>query len=521
MNSQIAKNRDLKKTWMGMPSRSTILVILVLVFLVVVIEVTLSRFSIASLSEAKKETQEIISGDTEKKASELSLVMNDMKNAGTVAASFLSQKDDDIFDRYYLDIVADNNFNTYAVALVNTEGKGICSLNEDDIDISGSDYFSASTKTYFSFTNDDLIDSKTALTCVIPIFKDDEPFAYLIQYIDIKILENYIPIEGGNRDNSVLIINSQGDRVYSTGRPWIIVGSNLYDTLSELTIEDMQIDKIRANVENRQKQKFVASNGKNNCLLVTVPAGETDWTLVDMVDIDSYVNGMILSKSSGDTALAKRLAFFTILVVGIFAAIFIRYRYNDAKTSKDLENKADSDLLTGLNNKITTERKIDECLTNENDTHHMMLLFDIDNFKKINDTMGHAFGDLVLKTLGEQLSQEFRKTDILGRLGGDEFVIFLRDIKTEDVIKMEADKILNFFKSFKVGDYVKYSATASIGVAMYPDDGKNFEELYKAADNALYEAKKQGKNRLIYYNKDMADNIEKRDKEAKDHPGLR
>ena len=86
MNSQIAKNRDLKKTWMGMPSRSTILVILVLVFLVVVIEVTLSRFSIASLSEAKKETQEIISGDTEKKASELSLVMNDMKNAGTVAA---------------------------------------------------------------------------------------------------------------------------------------------------------------------------------------------------------------------------------------------------------------------------------------------------------------------------------------------------------------------------------------------------------------------------------------------------
>ena len=188
MNSQIAKNRDLKKTWMGMPSRSTILVILVLVFLVVVIEVTLSRFSIASLSEAKKETQEIISGDTEKKASELSLVMNDMKNAGTVAASFLSQKDDDIFDRYYLDIVADNNFNTYAVALVNTEGKGICSLNEDDIDISGSDYFSASTKTYFSFTNDDLLDSKTALTCVIPIFKDDEPFAYLIQYIDIKTL---------------------------------------------------------------------------------------------------------------------------------------------------------------------------------------------------------------------------------------------------------------------------------------------------------------------------------------------
>lgn len=520
MNSQIAKNRDRKKTLIGMPARSTVLVILVLVFLVLLVEITLSRFSIASLSEAKKETQEIISGDTEKKASELSLVMNDMMNAGCVAASFLSQKDDDIFNREYLDIVADNNFNTYAAALVDTEGKGICSVKEN-IDIEGSDYFFASNTPYYSFTNDDLIDSKTALTCVIPIVKNDEPFAYLIQYIDISILEKYIPIEGGNRDNSVLIINSDGDRIYSTGRPWIIVGSNLYDTLSGLTIEDTQIDKIKVNVENKQKQKFVASNGKNSCLLVTVPAGETGWTLVDMVDMDSYVNGMILSKSSGDTTLAKRLAFFTLLAVGIFVAIFIRYRYNYAKTSKDLENKADSDLLTGLNNKMTTERKIDECLDNENDTRHMMLLFDIDNFKKINDTMGHAFGDQVLKTLGEQLSQEFRKTDILGRLGGDEFVILLRDIKTQDVIEMEADKILNFFKNFKVGDYVKYSATASIGVSMYPEDGKSFQELYKAADNALYEAKKQGKNRLIYYNKDMASNTEKRDKEAKDHPGLR
>ena len=520
MNSQIIKNRDRKKTWIGKPTRSTVLVILVPVFLVLVIELMLSRYSIASISEAKKETQDMISGNTEKKASELSLVMNDMMNAGSVAASFLAQKDDDIFKYEYLDIVADNNFNTYAAAMVDTDGKGICSV-KDEIDIEGSDYFFASNKPYYSFTNDDLIESKTALTCVIPIVKDDEPFAYLINYIDIKTLENYIPIEGGNRDNSVLIINSKGDRIYSTGRPWINVGSNLFDTLNELSIEDAQIDKIKVNVEERQKQKFIASNGKNSCLFITAPAGETGWTLVDMVDMDSYVNRMILSKSSEETTFAKRLAFFILLAVGILIAIFIRYRYNYAKTSKDLENKADSDLLTGLNNKMTTERKIDECLSNENDTRHMMLLFDIDNFKKINDTMGHAFEDQVLKTLGEQLSQEFRKTDILGRLGGDEFVILLRDIKTEDIIKKEADKILNFFKNFKVGDYVKYSATASIGVAMYPNDGKSFQELYKAADNALYEAKKQGKNRLIYYNKDMADNVKKRDKEAKDHPGLR
>ena len=150
-----------------------------------------------------------------------------------------------------------------------------------------------------------------------------------------------------------------------------------------------------------------------------------------------------------------------------------------------------------------------------------MLLFDIDNFKKINDTMGHAFGDQVLKSLGEQLSMEFRKTDILGRIGGDEFAILLKDIKDDEIILKEGDKILQFFRQFKVGDYVKYSATASIGAAIYPRDGKDFQELYKSADNALYEAKKQGKNRLIYYNSDMADNVKKRDEEAKKNPGAR
>ena len=129
----------------------------------------------------------------------------------------------------------------------------------------------------------------------------------------------------------------------------------------------------------------------------------------------------------------------------------------------------------------------------------MMFLFDIDNFKKINDTMGHAFGDEVLRSLGVQIGAIFRASDIVGRVGGDEFMVFLKDITSDEDIMKEAGKVEAFFKSFQAGEYVKYKATASIGVAIFPQEGEDFETLYKAADQGLYKAKKRGKNQLAFY----------------------
>ena len=129
-----------------------------------------------------------------------------------------------------------------------------------------------------------------------------------------------------------------------------------------------------------------------------------------------------------------------------------------------------------------------------------MFILDIDNFKKVNDTMGHAFGDVLLKTLGKEIKSEFRVTDIVGRMGGDEFMIFLKDMKDDGIIEREAIRLTNFFQDFRAGEeYVKYSASASIGAAVYPDDAKNFKDMYLAADQALYRAKKRGKRQLAFY----------------------
>ena len=116
--------------------------------------------------------------------------------------------------------------------------------------------------------------------------------------------------------------------------------------------------------------------------------------------------------------------------------------------------------------------------------------------------MGHAFGDEVLRAVGTMIKTEFRASDIIGRTGGDEFTIFLKNVKEEEELKKQVERILRFFSNLQVGEYVKYSPNASIGAAVFPRDAGDFESLYKAADAALYVAKKRGKNQLAFYRED-------------------
>ena len=105
----------------------------------------------------------------------------------------------------------------------------------------------------------------------------------------------------------------------------------------------------------------------------------------------------------------------------------------------------------------------------------------------------------MLRSFGSKIGTVFRVSDIIGRVGGDEFIIFLKHLKSDTNAVTEAKKLENFFAGFMVGDYVKYSVCASIGAAVYPEHGADFESLYKAADKALYKAKQRGKNQLAFF----------------------
>ncbi len=277
-------------------------------------------------------------------------------------------------------------------------------------------------------------------------------------------------------------------------------GDNLGDVVTSLTFDEGSSAAFTQGIKAGRAGTVHVRNAEGvSCYICYEPVAKTGASVLVAIR-DSQINRSIREENKDTRSMIMKV----IVSIGIFVAvvivIYIINRVSFTKESIELQNKAQTDLLTELLNKISTENKIKEYLDGEGqDKTNMMCVLDIDNFKKINDTMGHAFGDEVLATLGKRIRSEFRVTDIIGRTGGDEFIIFLKDLKDESVIERESGRIAGFFRDFTVGTYTKYSPTASIGVAIYPHDGEDYASLYKAADTALYRAKKRGKNQLAFF----------------------
>lgn len=165
-----------------------------------------------------------------------------------------------------------------------------------------------------------------------------------------------------------------------------------------------------------------------------------------------------------------------------------------------LEARTQIECASGLYNKQATEIFIKKFLEEEPRGTHAMIVFDIDEFKSVNDSLGHVHGDQVISDLSDVLRNQFRATDILGRIGGDEFMVFLKNIPNELFVAAKIAKIRNIItKMHQVG--------VSAGIAIYPQDGTTYLELYNHADIAMYSVKKNGKNGFEFY-VDIAKNNE-------------
>ncbi len=185
--------------------------------------------------------------------------------------------------------------------------------------------------------------------------------------------------------------------------------------------------------------------------------------------------------------------------------VFVVGKGVDVHDQKILEERSKIDLLTECYNKISAEQLIEEVLQQQNDTVHALFIVDIDNFKSINDNFGHFFGDEVLKEVAHNLKTSFRTQDIVARIGGDEFIVFVENTCDTDILKSRARKIMEVFNKRYSGADRDYSISGSVGIAMYPDSGERYDELYKSADKALYQAKMLGKNQFVFYNDSLVD----------------
>lgn len=170
------------------------------------------------------------------------------------------------------------------------------------------------------------------------------------------------------------------------------------------------------------------------------------------------------------------------------------------KEQEELKVKAEIDEMTKLLNKATAEKMAKQILEEYPDENHAILMIDIDNFKNVNDSLGHDVGDHVISVVAGIISMQFGGSDIVGRIGGDEFMVFMKNVKDREDARRKAQNIVDAFckkENLSIPDCV----SVSIGMAFSDESGIEYEPLFKKADEALYVSKEKGKSCYTEYSK--------------------
>lgn len=172
----------------------------------------------------------------------------------------------------------------------------------------------------------------------------------------------------------------------------------------------------------------------------------------------------------------------------------------EKQSSQALKERAERDALTKLLNKYAGRKQAEEYFARHTqDISCAMLMIDLDNFKPVNDRFGHLFGDTVLTQVSRVLKRMFRSQDIISRVGGDEFMVLMRGISDQELLKNRCQQLIATFANTFRHLNKEMPLSCSVGVAVAPVHGNSYYELYQHADQALYQAKAQGKNTYAFY----------------------
>jgi diguanylate cyclase (GGDEF)-like protein/PAS domain S-box-containing protein len=185
----------------------------------------------------------------------------------------------------------------------------------------------------------------------------------------------------------------------------------------------------------------------------------------------------------------------------------IQLEEEHVKQTELLKHQAYYDMLTGLPNRALFQDRLLQTIkrSKRNQEKFALLFLDLDEFKKINDSLGHHIGDEVLIEVAKRFNKVLREEDTLSRLGGDEFTIILKNIKNERSVATVAQKLLNSLKApLSIANHTLH-ISSSVGISVYPFDATSQEDLLKFADTAMYKAKDEGRNNFQFYAMEMTE----------------
>lgn len=462
----------------------------------IVVLIILINFSVKSNASARMSVSEDILMSAQRYTKSLA---NELETIDRVAGAVcgILEQDQTLQSGQIIELleIVVNCTEAYRVEFCDSDGRGV-DHRGDEISIGNEKYFQdvlISEEALLYMEETDHIEQRSL---IVAERVDRDGGSYMLVFYPAEKFEGLLAGEDLESEAFIALLDADGRVLSAAGESAMLNGGNFLEAvrIGDQKAADSVQDYIANGMQGTSRAEF---NGEHRTL-VYVPLGMNQWGIALGVEQD-HVDDLVKDEWKN----ARKMIITLIVVVFVFGCLVMGIdiidRIRDNRQKKELENKADMDLLTGLNNKLATERKIKNYMAQNPQSQSMMFLLDIDNFKTINDTMGHAFGDEVLSTLGEEISAIFRASDIIGRVGGDEFMIFLKAVPTPEILRKEAEKVESFFRSFQVGEHTKYDVRASIGVAVFPHEGTNFETLYKAADQGLYKAKRRGKNQLAFY----------------------
>ncbi len=247
--------------------------------------------------------------------------------------------------------------------------------------------------------------------------------------------------------------------------------------------------------------------GEEILLREAIPAQNRVLEVLSQLDTETQKQALAASARAAEAHRGARFWMYALsamaMVLGLAVALAaVRYA---GRASREREHLATHDALTGLPNRMLFMDRLDQALTRANRRKALagVLFIDVDRFKLVNDTLGHAGGDSLICEVAMRLRHAVREEDIVARVGGDEFVVVVTEAAKVSHVLQAVEKIIALLAEPYRIDEREIFSTCSIGVSLYPHDGENSVSLVKNADTAMYHAKKGGRNRFQLYDKAM------------------
>lgn len=329
------------------------------------------------------------------------------------------------------------------------------------------------------------------LVLAVPIRQQDDVTGVIYGTFTRDALSDLLRNVSFGEESASVLITGNGTILARTADSDLIDADskNLQEVIPGLDIKEAEKTSIF---------RYQGKDGEN--ILALRPIGFHDWYFGTIVPRD-----MVTRQSDRISRYVVLVMLeIALMVTVLLLYIFFVWRHNE-NVHRRLQKKAKTDPLTGLLNKTAFAEAVEQVLhvRGELETGALFII-DLDDFKQINDTLGHAVGDRVLVESAKKLKALFRDSDFAGRIGGDEFAAFIHypgkyagDLPS--LMKEKAEVLLTTLSKEYENDGNRLKTSISVGIAAFPAHGKDYKSLYENADKALYNAKRGGKNRYEVY----------------------